>query len=146
MIYPDNFEHKTGFDEIRQMLADRCICPLGVQQVELMQFQTDFAPIEKALDETMEFVRILTEGKSFPDQNYHDLREALARIKVVGTWLDEAELLGLWRSLETISGIVEFLNKEDNQGLYPNLTELAQSVAVFPSITQGIAHILTKFR
>ena len=145
MIYPDNFEHKTGFDEIRQMLADRCICPLGVQQVEEMQFQTDYVPIEKALDETMEFVRILTEGKSFPDQNYHDLREALARIKVVGTWLDEAELLGLWRSLETISGIVEFLSKEENQGLYPNLTELAQSVAVFPAITQGIAHILTKF-
>ena len=145
MIYPDNFEHKTGFDEIRQMLADRCICPLGVQQVDEMQFQTDFQPIEKALDETMEFVRILTEGKSFPDQNYHDLREALSRIKVVGTWLDEAELLGLWRSLETISGIVEFLSKEENQGLYPNLTELAQSVAVFPSITQGIAHILTKF-
>ncbi len=145
MIYPDNFEHKTGFDEIRQMLADRCICPLGVQLVDDMQFMTDFQPIEKALDQTMEFVRILTEGKSFPDQNYHDLREALARIKVVGTWLDEAELLGLWRSLETISGIVEFLNKEDNQGLYPNLTELAQSVAVFPSITQGIAKILTKF-
>lgn len=145
MIYPDNFEHKTGFDEIRQMLADRCICPLGVQLVDEMQFVTDFQPIEKALDETMEFVRILTEGKSFPDQNYHDLREALARIKVIGTWLDEAELLGLWRSLETISGIVEFLNKEDNQGLYPNLTELAQSVAVFPAITQGIARILTKF-
>lgn len=145
MIYPDNFEHKTGFDEIRQMLADRCICPLGVQQVDDMQFQTDFGPIEKALDETMEFVRILTEGKSFPDQNYHDLREALSRIKVVGTWLDETELLGLWRSLETISGIVEFLSKEENQGLYPNLTELAASVAVFPSITQSIAHILTKF-
>ena len=145
MIYPDNFEHKTGFDEIRQMIADRCICPLGVQQVDEMQFQTDFQPIEKALDETMEFVRILTEGKSFPDQNYHDLREALSRIKVVGTWLDEAELLGLWRSLETISGIVEFLSREENQGLYPNLTELARSVAVFPVITQGIAHILTKF-
>ena len=145
MIYPDNFEHKTGFDEIRQMLADRCICPLGVQLVDDMQFMTDFQPIEKALDQTMEFVRILTEGKSFPDQNYHDLREALARIKVVGTWLDEAELLGLWRSLETISGIVDFLNKEENQGLYPNLSELAASVAVFPAITQGISHILTKF-
>lgn len=145
MIYPDNFEQKTGFDEIRQMLADRCICPLGVQLVEQMQFQTDFATVEKALDQTMEFVRILTEGKSFPDQNYHDLREALSRIKVVGTWMDETELLGLWRSLETISGIVEFLSKEENQGLYPNLSELAQSVAVFPSITQAISHILTKF-
>ncbi len=145
MIYPDNFEHKTGFDEIRQMLADRCICPLGVQLVEQMQFQTEFQAVEKALDQTMEFVRILTEGKSFPDQNYHDLREALSRIKVVGTWMDETELLGLWRSLETISRIVDFLGKEENQGLYPNLSELAESVAVFPTITQGISHILTKF-
>ncbi len=145
MIYPDNFEHKTGFDEIRQMLADRCICPLGVQLVDDMQFMTEFQTVEKSLDQTMEFVRILTEGKSFPDQNYHDLREALSRIKVIGTWMDETELLGLWRSLETISGIVDFLNKEENQGLYPNLSELAASVAVFPAITQGISRILTKF-
>jgi DNA mismatch repair protein MutS2 len=59
--------------------------------------------------------------------------------------MDETELLGLWRSLETISGIVDFLGKEENQGLYPNLSELAESVAVFPTITQGISHILTKF-
>lgn len=145
MIYPDNFEQKTGFDEIRQMLADRCICSLGVQLVQEMQFQTDFQAVEMPLDQTMEFMRILKEGKSFPDQNYHDLREALSRIKVIGTWLDEAELLCLWRSLETISGIVEFLNREENQGLYPNLSVLAESVAVFPTITQGISRILTKF-
>ena len=127
------------------MLADRCICPLGVQLVDDMQFMTEFQTVEKSLDQTMEFVRILTEGKSFPDQNYHDLREALSRIKVIGTLMDETELLGLWRSLETISGIVDFLGKEENQGLYPNLSELAASVAVFPAITQGISHILTKF-
>ena len=145
MIYPDSFEHKTGFDEIRQMLADRCICPLGVRMVEGLQFQTDYQTVSKALDQTMEFVSILTSGKSFPDQNYHDLTEALARIKVIGTWLDETELLGLWKSLEAISGIVEFLNREENEGLYPNLTELASSVALFPTITQGIGRILTKF-
>ena len=145
MIYPDSFEHKTGFDEIRQMIADRCICPLGVHLVEEMQFQTDFNTVNKALDQTMEFVAIITGGKSFPDQNYHDLTEALARIKVIGTWLDETELLGLWRSLETISGIVEFLNREENEGLYPNLTELAGNVALFPTIIQGISRILTKF-
>ena len=145
MIYPDSFEHKTGFDEIRQMLSDRCICPLGVQLVNEMQFQTDFNSVEKALDQTMEFASIITGGKSFPDQNYHDLTEALTRIKVIGTWLDESELSGLWKSLETISGIVEFLTREENEGLYPNLTELAGSVALFPTITQGISRILTKF-
>ncbi|MBO7415601.1 MAG: Smr/MutS family protein [Bacteroidaceae bacterium] len=145
MIYPDSFEHKTGFDEIRQMLADRCICPLGVHLVEEMQFQTDYQAVSMALDQTMEFMSIITGGKSFPDQNYHDLTEALARIKVIGTWLDEAELLGLWKSLETISGIVEFLNREENQGLYPNLTGLASNVILFPAITQGISRILTRF-
>ena len=145
MIYPDSFEQKTGFVEIRQMLADRCICPLGMRLVKEMHFQTDYQTVSKALDQTMEFMSIITGGKSFPDQNYHDLTEALARIKVIGTWLDETELLGLWKSLETISGIVEFLNREENQGLYPDLTELASSVALFPVITQGINRILTKF-
>ena len=145
MIYPDNFEHKTGFDEIRQMLSDRCICPLGVQLVQEMQFLTDFAQIELLLDRTMEFVTIIREGKQFPDQNYHDLRESLSRIKVIGTWLDETELLNLWRSLETISGIVGFLSDEENAGLYPNLSAMAADVAVFPAITQGISRILTKF-
>jgi len=145
MIYPDSFEQKTGFVEIRQMLADRCICPLGMRLVKEMHFQTDYQTVSKALDQTMEFMSIITGGKSFPDQNYHDLTEALARIKVIGSWLDETELLGLWKSLETISGIVEFLNREENQGLYPNLTELASSVALFPVITQGINRILTKF-
>ena len=69
MIYPDNFEQKTGFDEIRRMLSDRCICPLGMQLVDEMKFQTDYGTVGKALDQTMEFVRILTEGKSVPDQN-----------------------------------------------------------------------------
>ena len=127
------------------MLADRCICPLGVHLVEEMQFQTDYQAVSMALDQTMEFMSIITGGKSFPDQNYHDLTEALARIKVIGTWLDEAELLGLWKSLETISGIVEFLNREENQGLYPNLTGLASNVILFPAITQGISRILTRF-
>ena len=145
MVYPDIYEHKVGFDEIRQMLSDRCICPLGVQLVGEMGFQTEFDVIDRQLDQVVEFMRIVQEGKAFPDQNFHDLREPLSRIRVIGTWLDESELLCLWRSLETISGMVEFLTREENQGLYPNLTALAQDVMVFPTITQSISRILTKF-
>ena len=29
MIYPDNFENKIGFNEIRKMLRERCLSPLG---------------------------------------------------------------------------------------------------------------------
>jgi DNA mismatch repair protein MutS2 len=145
MIYPDNFENKIGFDEIRIRLADRCICQLGRHKVEEMTFLTEFDKIETLLNQTIEFVNILRQENSFPDQNYHDISEALSRIKIIGTWLDETELLCLWRSLETISGIVNFLNKEENISLYPNLHSLAKDVSSFPSIIGTISKILTKF-
>ena len=34
MIYPDNFENKIGFYEIRKMLRERCLSPLGKEQVD----------------------------------------------------------------------------------------------------------------
>ena len=145
MIYPENFEQKIGFDEIRQMLAARCICPLGVEQVEQMTFQTEFTVVESLLDTTMEFVSIIQKDIPFPDQNYHDVRESLTRIRPIGTWLDEQELLYLWRSLETISNIVEFLRKEENVPLYPNLSKMSEPISVFPTITHSISKILTKF-
>ena len=145
MIYPSNFEEKIGFNEVREMLSNRCICSLGKQKVEEMAFLTDYAIINTLLDQTMEFVKIIQESTSFPDQNYFDARESLIRIKVIGTWMDETELLSLWRSLETISAIVEFLNKEENKALYPNLCVLTETVSVFPAISQSISRMLTKF-
>ena len=38
MIYPDNFEQKIGFNEIRTMLRERCLSTLGKEQVEKMAF------------------------------------------------------------------------------------------------------------
>lgn len=145
MIYPNNFEAKTGFSEIREMLSDRCICTLGKQRVEQMEFMTDYGAIALELARTSEMMRIIQEGVAFPDQNFHDVREALAHIKVIGTWMDEAELLQLWRSLETISAIVTFLRDEEHQATYPNLYALCGEVAVFPQITGTISRILTKF-
>lgn len=145
MIYPENFEHKIGFNEIREMLASRCISPLGVDLVNEIAFQTEFSTIDTLLSQTMEFVSIINEGKEFPEQNFYDVRSSLTRIKVVGTYMDETELLYLWRSLETISSIVSFLSDEENHSRYPNLVALTDGVATFPQIVSTIRGMLTKF-
>lgn len=145
MIYPENFEAKTGFTEIRELLNARCMCPLGIQRVSEMSFQTDADAVMKSIGLTVEMMRILREETAFPDSNFCDLRESLAHIRVIGTWMDEQELLMLWRSLETISGIVTFLNSEEKADAYPGLRALTSEVSVFPAITQNISHILTKF-
>ena len=41
MIYPDNFEDKIGFNEIRLLLKERCLSTLGKEEVDEMSFTTD---------------------------------------------------------------------------------------------------------
>lgn len=38
MIYPQNFEQKIGFDQIRQLLKDKCLSTLGEERVNEMNF------------------------------------------------------------------------------------------------------------
>ena len=41
MIYPQNFEQKIGFDEIRTLLTGHCLSTLGIERVVQMKFLTD---------------------------------------------------------------------------------------------------------
>lgn len=146
MIYPQNFEQKIGFDSIRSLLKNLCLSPLGIERVEQMNFSNQYEEVDKLLNETTEFVSILQEKDDFPDQYFFDVRPSLKRIKVEGMHLDEQELFDLRRSLETIQGIVHFLNRnEDEKSPYPALGNLAGDVAVFPQVITRIDAILNKY-
>ena len=41
MIYPNNFEQKIEFNEIRALLNERCQSTLGKEKVAEMQFSKD---------------------------------------------------------------------------------------------------------
>lgn len=153
MIYPHNFEQKIGFDQIRTLIKNKCLCSLGEEQVDEMNFSDDFNDINRQLEQVTEFVSILQSEEDFPDQNFFDVRSSLKRIRVEGMYMDESELFDLRRSLETIRNIVSFFQKEDdgdedsdlNNTPYPNLKELAGDVMVFPQLTSRINNILDKF-
>lgn len=148
MIYPHNFEQKIGFDKIRQLIENKCLSTLGTDRTAEMLFINDYNVIIRKLHETEEFVRILKEEDEFPANYFFDVRPALKRIHVEGTFMDESELFDLRRSLETIRGIVRFFQNEDEVGEgtpYPYLKELAGNVMVFPQIITRIDQILDKF-
>ncbi|MCH5328117.1 MAG: endonuclease MutS2 [Coprobacter sp.] len=146
MIYPDNFEQKTGFDKIRQLTADKCLSTLGKERVEEMSFRTDYGQIIEELSQTKEFVRILEGQEEFPASYFFDVRPALKRIRVEGTYIDESELFDLRRSLDTIRNIVSFFTTaEDETPLYPRLSVLAGNVPVFPQLISRIDQIVDKF-
>ena len=151
MIYPKNFEQKIGFTEVRSLLRARCLSPLGKERVDAMSFSTDAAQVNTWMEEIREFRRIQEGQDDFPLDNFFDVRESVARIRLEGTHMEVEELFDLKRSLETIIAIVNFLSRgeETEQGeirhYYPALYNLADGVATFPLLVQRISQIIDKF-
>jgi len=146
VIYPQNFEQKTGFDQIRQLISAKCLSPLGEEKVAEMSFSADYDIISELLNQTDEFIRILHGEDEFPATYFYDVRYSLKRIRPEGTFLDEKELFDLKRSLQTIHDIVRFFKVADEEEVsYPALTALAGDILVFPQLIGKIDAILDKF-
>lgn len=148
MIYPQNFEQKIGFDQIRQLLKDKCLSTLGEERVNEMNFSDHFEEVDELLNQVAEFVRIIQEEDNFPDQFFFDVRPSLKRIRIEGMYMDEQELFDLRRSLETIRDIVRFLQRNDEEESdcpYPSLKKLTGDITVFPQLITKIDGILNKY-
>lgn len=150
MIYPDNFEDKIGFNEIRLLLKERCLSMLGKEEVDEMSFTTDCNYINSRLEELREFRRIGEEADDFPLDNFFDVRQSITRIRLEGTHLEIDELFDLKRSMETIINIIAFLSRgeeiihDEMKPVYPALYALADGIATFPELVQRIAQIIDK--
>lgn len=144
MILPENFEAKTGFLKIKQILHSLTLSPLGDGWVDAMSFKTEFETIVAELNQTKEFVQILSSGEEFPQEAFYDMRETLQKISIEGMFIEETELFNLRRSLDTIGKIVMFFNeKEEEEYFY--LKDLAKDVFTFRDIIRMIDRILDKF-
>ena len=151
MIYPNNFEHKIGFDEIRMLLKKRCLSPLGKEMVDELAFSPDASVVNERLQQVREFRRMREEIENFPMQHFFDVRESVARLRLEGTHMDEGELFDLRRSMETINTIVRLLTVSDENAdggvtfRYPALHSLTEDVMTFPELIHRIDQILDKY-
>jgi DNA mismatch repair protein MutS2 len=150
MIYPNNYEQKIGFDEIRRLLKGHCQSSLGQEKVDEITFSDDANMVNEQMAQVREMRRLM-QATEKPEMNYFfDVRESVARLRMENTHIEEDELFDLRRSLETIGIIVTFLNKNNGDDerpefLYPALHRMAEDVQTFPAIIRRIDSILDKF-
>lgn len=151
MIYPKNFEQKIGFDEIRNMLMERCLTTLGKSKVTQMAFSTDEELIDQWLKQTHELRTIRQSEEQLPMGPFFDIREDMKRLRLAGTYLEENDLFDLVRTLQTIADMVKFLKQgeENKDGElvydYPQLELLTDGVIPMSTVVQRIMQILDKF-
>lgn len=136
MIYPESFEQKLGFDQIRLKLKGYCHSPAGQEWVDRMGFSTEADFIRTLLNQNLEFRQIIEKGESFPSRYFFDPSEWIQKISLEGNWLEAEHFLSLAYSLETILSCKAFLAKSSE--IYPELFRLAEPVAITEAAHKSI--------
>jgi len=157
MIYPNNYEQKIGFTEIRCLLKEHCLSSLGREKVDEMSFSADVSMVKELLEQVREYRHMKDKDETFPMQYFFDVRESIKRIRLEGTHLEENEVWDLRRSLDTIANIVKYLNETDEMTSdsiseftgknykHPALQRMTEGITIFPAMIRRIDSILDKF-
>lgn len=147
MFYPNNIEQKIDFTVIRDELRRRCGSALGREKVEQMQMETDFETVHRMLCMTDQMRLAQADPMlTFPRGEIHDMREAVARIRIEGLFLDEAELDDLRKTLSFAVELERFFVSLDEQR-YPLLRELGNigNLGFLGNLVKEIDRILDRY-
>ena len=146
MFYPANIEQKIDFTVIRDELRRHCSSPLGKERVEQMQMLTDHEQINLLLAQTDQMQHALADPElSFPRGTIYDVREALARVRIEGLFLDEAEFFQLRQTLDYAAQLEHFFQSLDPQR-YDVLRQLAPSSShALDDLLRAIDRVIDKY-
>lgn len=132
----EEFEHKLGFDQVRQRIKNYCLGPLGISNVDAMKFSSDFRQVKTYLRQTQEFKLLLESGEEFPASNFFDPTDYFKTASVDGSFLEEDAFREIILSLHTILNSQRFLSQ--NQEKYPELFTLSQQVTIQKNLVQTL--------
>ena len=136
MIYPNDFEQKIGFDQIRLKLKVLCLSSLGTTQVDHIQFSADESRIRIWLGQNNEFKQIFEKGEPFPASHYFDPTKLYSTIAIEDNFIEEESFRLLILSFQTILDICSFLDK--NKESYPLLYQLSENVRLTKQLVLSI--------
>lgn len=145
MLYPHNIEQKIDFQVIRDGLKGCCMSSLGKERVDAMQWLTHYPTVRDLLARVREMMAVMTDpALAFPHGEIYDLREALARIRVEGLFMDEAELFSLRKMLDYAGQLERFFAMLDKVK-YPLLSQESGIGSQLGNIITTIDRILDRY-
>lgn len=134
-------ETKLSFDKIKNIVAAKTTNSLATRMVQDVEFSSNYERVCRQLKQTEEMRQIILMENAFPSQDFVDMTDELARIKLPGTVIDLETLPDLRASLYTLSACVRFL-MEDNGEKYPSLHDLARRVELDPQLSKRLNKIV----
>lgn len=126
MLYPHDIESKLGFDRIRELLKKKCSSKLGEAVVDRMKFSANYELVNKLLQQTIEFQKIIRSGVSAALGEFLDIEEVLAKSSTEGAFCLEMELLNVAKSVDSVCTWLQILRTSQQD--YSELYDLSSSI------------------
>ena len=134
-------ENKLSFDKIKDIVTAKTTNQLAARMVQEIEFSSNAERVRRQLKQTEEMRQIILMENAFPTQDFVDMSDELARIKLPGTVIDLEALPDLRASLYTLTACVRFL-MDDGGGKYTALYDLARRVEIDPQLTKRLNGIV----
>lgn len=147
MIFPKDFESKVGFDQLRQLLTERCDTRLGKVEAMEMSFSSVFEDVRRRLLCVSEMVSLLSSGSEMPDDSVHDVVPWLSEIRAAGAFMPADRMQKLAVTLKTMQGIGDYFSKSEDNGKsrFPYLSDEFSMLPSFPEIVREIDRCIGRF-
>ncbi len=143
LVYPDTFEDKIGFSQVRQKVADICVTPSGRELAMSMHASDDFKVVVAAQTDVVEFTEIIVNHADFPELAPVDIRNAIRKGRIIGSFLDIPEWLDVRRILFSVRQIEIFFDKKPPEVL-PVTRAKAKQLKTFPFIQEKLDQVFSK--
>lgn len=140
MPYPQSIELKLEFNQIKELVAKKCISSLGQQYIDKIKFNNKVDIIERMLWQVKDFKNLLETDTPFPADHYHDVFPYFKKAKIEGMWLLEDELHQLKLTLQSFLQIAKYFRDRPEKYLY--LQALLEGLMYNDLIIRRIERIL----
>ena len=147
MIFPKDFENKTGFAHIREVVADKCDTRLGKEETYAMSFSSINETVMHRLRCVSEMVGLLSNNRLPASGGIYDVVPWLVEIKVEGSYMSAERLSRLASTLHVMQDIYGFFSdssKEEGPDFPALKTEFSQIIS-FPTLEKEISSCVGKF-
>lgn len=151
-LFPNNYEQKINFTEIKQLLQDAAGSPMGKELAAALTASSDFGEISLNLKQTDQMLRLMSEDRHIPYLCTDDSRHALHAIQPQGTYMEESELLMVANMLDSLEDFRKIILSTDNTKSADDIIEekyefpeLAQIVQDAPSLPKTAVSIRALF-
>ncbi len=140
MPYPYTIEQKLAFNQIKELVAKKCISTIGQSYIEKIRFNNKFDIVERMLSQVNEFKSLLEIDTPFPSEHYFDVFPYFNKAKIEGMWLLEEELHKLKLTIQSFLQIAKYFRERPAK--YVHLEALLEGLLYNDLMVRRIERIL----